>query len=336
MLRDSPVVRLLPSPRSNWNEGHFQKNVVAWLKANQALYDAIYVDRADGLLSAIVAKASRWRKPVIARFSVDSDTQHLAKSQCLTPADAAETCRQCDRIVTPSAWAHRVLLSQGVDPKRIARIPDWVNSHVERTPEARRAASGSLFQVSSDFVVPGGTALILHYGRTEPESLLTLIRAVCDLLDQGVSVRMWVVASQASPTEIYDAIKDRGWHREILLFDGFDDLEELVAVSDLAIVSNPDTALQFSTPLFLNSDVPLIVADTPESKSWFPPSQPWKLYANSVELFERLRDWHVHRQQWEAEAIALRVYSHGHRQTANKSLDQWEQLLKPLSIESSR
>ncbi len=336
VLRGARVTRLLPPPRSNWNEGHFQKNVVHWLNQHRESYDSIYVDRADGLLSAVVAKASRWSKPVVARFAIDGDTNGMARGQCITSAAAADACRRCDRVVVPSAASHRMLLAEGIDPHRIERIPDWVSVRADRSVEARAAAGASLFQVSSDFVVPGRTDLIVHYGTADTKELMTAVKAVCDLLDQGASLRMWILGSGGSYADIHETVKDRGWHREILLFDGFDDLEEIGSVADLAIVTNPNVAFQFSALLFLNSEIPMIVAEGQESKVWLSDGQPFKTYSSQDDLRRRLQEWQIHRQQWNNEASILRSHATNVRHSPSRSLDQWESLLRSLRIGISR
>jgi glycosyltransferase involved in cell wall biosynthesis len=335
-LRRANVTRILPPPRNNWNEAHFQKQIVSWLTQHVDTYDSIYVDRADGLLAAITAKASKWKKPVIARYSIDTDTQGVTKGQCVGSAAAADACRRCDRIIAPSAAAHRALISQSIDSHRIDRIPDWTSIRVERSQESRAAAAAALFQVSSDLVIPGRTDLIVHYGTAETSELMPVVQAVCDLLDRGASVRMWILGSGFAHVDILDAIKDRGWHREILLFDGFDDLEEIVEVADLAIVSNPSVAYQFSALMFLHSDVPVITADGPETKSWLAEGQPIKSYRDSHDLLNQLLDWQIHRQQWIAEAAVCRAHSLAQRHSPAACISQWETILRTTSIGTIR
>lgn len=336
VLRGAQVTRLLPPPRSNWNEGQFQKHVLTWLAQHADACDAIYVDRADGLASAIAAKASKWGKPVVARFAVGEDSHGIARGQWLAPAAAADACRRCDRIVVPSAAAHRILISEGIDPKRIERIADWVATRAPRTMEARAAAGAALFQVSSDFVIPGRTELIVHYGPTQTKDLLALAHSICDVLDLGFSVRCWILGSGDSHPEVCDAIKDRGWHREILLFDGFDDLEEIASVADLAIVSNPANAFQFSALMFLNADIPMIIAEGPETKGWIAEGQPIHAYASSRELVSQLQNWKWHRVQWDAQAAAWRAHALGTRHSSIKAMGQWETMLRTLSIGTTR
>jgi len=330
MLRESPLHRLLPSPRSNWNESQFQKNVVAWIVRHLDEFDAIYVDRADGLLGAIGAKSAKWNKPLITRFSLEGEIEGIARNQLVSPVMAAEACRRADGVVVPNSFAQRVLLSHGFDDRKIMNIADTVGICVPRDLESRNRAASALFDVSSDFVIPGRTDLLLHLGNADSKSLVTATRTVCDLLDQGASLRMWIINPGLATQAVYDQVKNRGWHREILLFDAFDDLEELVAVADLAIVSNPDTTLQFSVPLMINSELPMVIAESVESKNLHPETPLMKYYDSQESLQRQLKDWLVHRQQWLTEAMGLRA-SYRRHSPHQRSIDQWELLYRNLS-----
>jgi hypothetical protein len=249
------------------------------------------------------------------------------------PAAAADACRRCDRVIAPNASAHRILISEGIDPERIHRIPDWAVCQGDRTREARSAAAAALFQVSSDFVIPSQTDLIIHYGYAEARELMIVTSALCDFLDRGASVRMWIVGCGSSQEEVHDAVRDRGWHREILLFDGFDDLEEIASVADLGIVSNPATASQYSALYFSHTGIPLLVAG--ESATHDAASHATASYRDRDELLARLQEWQVHRQQWSEQAIR-RSRSSAVQQQATQSARLWEEVLRPSSIGTHR
>lgn len=332
-LRDNQVYRLLPPPRTNWNEGQFQKNVVSWIAQHRSEFDAIYVDRADGLVSAIAAKSSKWNMPLLTRFSLEESPADTARSQWLSPAAAAEACRRCDRVIVPTAFSQRLLMTHGINADRIAWIPDFSLYRADRSPAARAAASAALFGVSSGFVLPARTDLILHFGTADERRLNSVIHAVSDLLDEGLSARMWIIGAGAAAEMVYDTIQFRGWQREILLFEGFDDLQELIAVADLAIVSNPDATLQFSAPLVVSSELPMIMAANVESMQWIPETQLMKWYDSDESLGLRLREWCLHREQWQSEAKALRAHAHRHL-PPESMLDLWNNLLHPLRNEA--
>jgi hypothetical protein len=333
VLRDTPVVRLLPAPRTNWNEGQFQRNAVAWIQQRHQQWDAIYVDRGDGLLSAIAGKTNKWQLPLITRFTLEEPSTELARSQWFSPAAVADMVRRSDRVVVPNAFAQRVLKSHGIPSDQITWIPDFVRYSVERHRAAREAANAALYNVATAFVRPARTDLIVHLGTADAKSLGEATLAVCDMLDRGLPIQMWVVGAGPATETVYDSIKMRGWHREIQFFDPFDDIDELIAVADLAIVSNPSAALQFSTPLMVNSELPIIMAANVESTHWLPETHLMKWYDSREALVERLRDWSLHRQQWTLEAAALKAHQRRHR-PAEGMLDLWQSILHPAQREA--
>jgi hypothetical protein len=93
------------------------------------------------------------------------------------------------------------------------------------------------------------------------EQLEVVLQAVCALLDRGILLRMWLINPGPDTPKIYQWLRHQGWHREILIFDGFDVLEDLVCIADLVIASNPACSLQYSTRLVFESQVPRNTTD---------------------------------------------------------------------------
>jgi glycosyltransferase involved in cell wall biosynthesis len=310
LCREVPIHRLLPAPYNNWNESHFQRNVIHWLTKHHASFDCIYVDRADGLLAAIVAKTGKWAKPVLTRFAPDDSGFGLANSQKLDAPSMVDCCRRCFRIVCSTPFAHRLLISQGINENQIVRIPDcdWDQSSgiSNLSHEQASAAGRALFGMSSDFVVPGRSSIVIHLGLSEAKRLKVVLKSVCDLLDAGALIRMWIIGCGVPPSILYDLVKSRGWHREILIFDGFDDLQELVQVADLAIVSNPGETLQYSLPLLAQAAVPTIILDHPDCRAWLPDAHHFQLYSSELMFEEKLNDWLSHPEKWNTMAQAMR------------------------------
>ena len=332
LCREVPVYRLLPGPASNWNESHFQKNVVNWINKSLNEFDCIYVDRADGLLSTLQSKSLKWNKPIIARFSPDDTGYGLSNGQKINQLAMVEACRRCYRIVSTTPYAHRLLISQGVGESQIVRIADNAWERVRRSEELRTAASHALFETSSDFVSPGRTEIVLHLGLSEPKALRAAVQAACDLLDVGVMLRMWVLGSGLPPNTLYDLIKSRGWHREIMLFDGFDDLQELIRVADLVIASNPKETLQYTLQLLAHAGVPMIVADTPDCRAWLPDPNHFQLYDSEQTLAEKLQDWLTNRERWTSMANSLRL-SLRRTKSRGDCAQKWLSLFRDSSIE---
>jgi glycosyltransferase involved in cell wall biosynthesis len=187
-------------------------------------------------------------------------------------------------------------------------MEDVASERITRSDELRAAASNALFETCSDFVVPSRTHIVLHLGHAELKSLKTAVQSVCDLLDMGVMIRMWIVGSGISTSTIYDLIKSRGWHREILLFDGFDDFSELIRIADLVIASNPKETLQYTLPLIAMAGVPMMIAEQQDCRSWLPESNYFQLYASEESLASKLNSWLTNRELWLTMAHTLRQF----------------------------
>jgi len=188
--------------------------------------------------------------------------------------------------------------------------------------------------MSSDFVTPSRTAVIVHLGLSEAKPLRAVVKSICDLLDSGGLVRMWIINYGLPPNVLHDLIKSRGWHREILLFDGFDDLQELVQVADLAIVTNPGETLQYSLPLIAHASVPAIILDTQESRAWLPTSNHTQLYSSDQMFDEKLNDWLSQRDPWQGLAVALRQ-SLRRLGSAEESAQKWLSLFREFCVDQT-
>jgi glycosyltransferase involved in cell wall biosynthesis len=326
------IHRLLPAPNSNWNENHFQKNVIAWLSKHGHRFDCIYVDRADSLLQTICNKASGLKLPVIARYSPEIVPSGLAPSQKIDAIQMASQCHKCAKIICPTPSSYRLITSHGMASSRICRIADYGWRSVDRSPETHQRAVKALFQTSSDFVIPARSDVILHIGVAELRSLRGALQSVCNLLDAGALLRMWVVGSGLPHSALYDLLKSRGWHREILLFDGFDDLKELMEVSDLLIVSNPTESLQYTLPFAARSGVPMMIADHPDCRAELPDKSLFQIYSTDRILEEKLIDWIRYRERWTDMAESLRTHC-VHAWSAETIARHWTELYREVCKE---
>jgi glycosyltransferase involved in cell wall biosynthesis len=334
LCREVPVYRLLPSPFNNWNENHFQKNAAQWILKRQDDFDCIYVDRADGMLNTLLTKLSKCKKPFLVRFSPSDSGFGLSSGQKINQLAMAESCRRCTKIVCPTSYSHRLLISQGISESQIVRISDVALDRVNRSDGLKSLASHALFETSSDFVIPGRSEIVVHLGVSELKPLRAVIQSVCDFLDKGVMLRMWVVGSGIPPSALYDLVKSRGWHREVLLFDGFDDLQELIRVADLAIASNPQETLQYSLQLLAQAGVAMMVSDNPDCRVWLPEANHFQLYSSNQSLDLKLQDWLTNRERWSSMANSLRQNLRRGKSSEDHA-QQWLSLFRDSCNEST-
>ncbi|MCU0710845.1 MAG: hypothetical protein MUC43_02215 [Pirellula sp.] len=295
-IRYLSVHRILPAPHSNWNESYWQKNLVQWIGLHAKEYDAIYVDRADALLPILSNKGSSWNLPLICRFAPGESSLGLAPAARLANQAASEACKKCQSIVVNNASDHRYLISQGVADAIIQRVEEPPSAWIQRTTAGRGVSRRSLANLSADFVVPDRTAVIAHLGATDWASLRQALDSICDLLDSGGMLRVWIVNPFISYSVIHEYLKDRGWHREVLIFDGFDDLEELAKAADLLWVTNPSESAQFTLPLFLAASVPVIVRESEALPSFLSELTKGRTYGSPTDLALLLHSWYANQE----------------------------------------
>jgi hypothetical protein len=285
-IRNLTVHRLLPAPHSNWNESYLQKNFVQWIATHLDQLDAIYVDRADALLQVLTSKGIGWGKPILSRFAPRESSLGLAPATRLPPVAMADAVRRTQMVIVNSPSDHRFLVSQGVHDSNIARFEDPPPVWLTRSADERLRARRSL-------VVPDKTALMVHVGACAWPELRNVLSHVCDLLDTGALVRMWIINPNTSYTPIYEFLKDRGWHREILIFDGFDDLEEIAQAADLAWFTNPHESMQFTLPLFLAASVPVLVQESGDLPPWLKELLESSTFGSPTDLALKLHQWYA-------------------------------------------
>lgn len=329
-VRGVPIHRLVPPPSSHWNEGAFQRSIVSWVQKFSSDFDALYIDSTDGILANLAQKCKNLELPFIVRVQQEFQphTRPRGFGSITTSVDSA--LRQADAIVTPSYSKAQSLAELGISKASISLIPDLIHPGIARSANEKQLAGNALFHASSDFVVPGFTDLAIHFGDSSFPQLQPVLKAVCDLLDRGHPIRMWLVGIRQDTSQIYEWIKLRGWHREILLFDGFDVLDDVIQAADLAIVSNPQHSLQYSTNLLLQSAIPTIVAESPTTVEWMPETPLLKKFHSAESLTSQLHDWIGHRQQWNQEAIALRSFFHRHYPFEH-ALERWNSIFQKIA-----
>ena len=305
-IRGTPVHRLLPAPNSNWNESHFSRNVVQWIMKHSHSFDAIYCDRVDSVLSLLAVKGSKWSQPILARMSPYTSINGTFEPESQRPIIPIDAARRCDVVFTPNAGGHRFLVSQGVPDSKIVRLADPYWGRVERSGPQRTSALRSLASLNGDFFLPKETKLIVHLGISKWSALKPMLQHVCDLLDTGAPIRLWIINCGLPYGMVYDYLKDRGWHREILIFDGFDDQEVFLQAADLLWFTTPEESLQYSLPTAAASGIPLMIKETPEIRDFLSRAYPSIVYGSPTDLALNLNRWYASPESISADLQSLK------------------------------
>lgn len=293
-LRGVRVCRLQPPANTNWNESYFQRNVLSWLQANVSDVGWIYADRIDSLASVLLSKSNRLEKPILLRAGAfDSGVGLAPSARCPLPMQI-DIARQAETVIVPSASMNKSMLQHGVPANRLVFIDELVPPPISRSPEQQKISFHALAKINSDFVHPDQTPLIVHVGHCQFGSLKETLQAICDLLDTGAMLRMWIVNPGLPYDRIYEFLKDRGWHREILMFDSFDDIEPLLSVASLVWFSNPEEALQYTMPATISSGIPFLAREHADLVSAFGSGVQDCIYDSPTNLALQLHRWYAH------------------------------------------
>lgn len=326
-LRGVRIHRLQPAANTNWNESHFQRNVLQWLHANLDRVGWIYVDRIDTLASVLLSKSNRLDRPILARAGLSDSNVGLAPSVRSPLPMQIDIAHRAKTVIVPSASVHRLMIQHGVASQSMVRIDDFIPIPTVRTPDIRKSTLHALAKINSDFLLPDSTPLVLHLGHCQMATLQSTLQAMCDLLDSGAMFRTWIINPGLPYDQLYEFIRDRGWHRELLLFDSFDDVESLLQVADLIWVSNPEEAIQFTLPATISSGIPCLIREHPDLEPLFGPGIHACVYDSPTSLALQLHRWYAQPRALARSVESLQAELHS-RHPTKQWMKQWKMVLE--------
>lgn len=329
-LRGVRIHRLQPAANTNWNESHFQRNVLQWLQSHLDRIGWIYVDRIDPLASVLLSKSNRLDRPILLRAGLSDSPVGLAPAVRSPLPMQIDIANRAKTVVVPSASVHRWMIQHGVASQTMVRIDDFIPLPTRRSPELRKETLHALAKINSDFLLPDSTPLVLHLGHCQISTLQATLQAMCDLLDSGAMFRTWIINPGLPYDRLYEFIRDRGWHRELLLFDSFDDVDSLLQVADLVWFSNPEEALQFTLPATVSSGIPCLIREHPDLEPLFGPGIHDCVYDSPTSLALQLHRWYAQPRALAHAIETLQTELHS-RHPTTQLLKQWL-----LVLENSR
>jgi hypothetical protein len=138
---------------------------------------------------------------------------------------------------------------------------------------------------------------------------------------------MWIIDSGISNDTIYDFLKDRGWHREILIFDSFDDIEEILHVADLVWVTSPGESLQFTLPLVIAAGLPVLVREMADLQNGIVPGIQESMYCSPADLALKLHQWYANATVSRHNALQLKN-AYQQSNPVSRDLELWRRILE--------
>jgi glycosyltransferase involved in cell wall biosynthesis len=270
-FRDLRIVRLLPGPKSAWNETLFLRNVGAWVTKHRREFDRIYVDESAALLHQISHKHVVGDRPLIARFAgvvVETPNEMVSRQSVSLACDG---CRQADVVVAANPPAHRQLTSCGIATGQIVRIPDIAWNPIHRSETNRRESLRALREINSDFALPKNSRLLVCLGyQGFDETSIALIDALIQLTEENSSLVVWFIGTNNGLRELYDRVKLAGAHHAILFHSPFDDVEAILQAADGLIFPRPTAGAEYFLPHALAAGIPFIAMEATSYRASIP------------------------------------------------------------------
>ena len=267
------IVRLLPAPSSNWNDGFFLRNLWQWVERNRGHFDAAYLDSLS--LSPPPKLLGRLGElPLTVRFDAAptaADAGGLAVAGALAPPARSLLARAGVWIVADSPASHRAAIAAGADASAIARMPQTPWRAVEYAPARRAESRKALAQINRDFFVPDRMPLLVcFFEDRQPEEEHGFLKSLRRLLDPVPRLRCWVFGAGGSVRRHYGLLKDLDCHHDVLLHAPLDQPSHLLHAADIVICPAPGVGRQYYYPTAMAAGAPLLTggaADADDSRT---------------------------------------------------------------------
>ncbi len=286
VVRETPVHRPAPAPRSEWSMPRYHRALTGWLREQASGFDLLYADamREEGAM--VVDVARRAGIPSVLRYGgvgAFSDKAWAAGSRnakrCLA------TCLKADAVIATRASAEQTLLSAGLSRSRIHRIDNGFVPGPVNDPAARAAARKALANVNSDLFVPVDGKVLLTTNRMDAQGgMWDVVKALPDLLDQHPQLRVWLVNDGQLRDDFYEYLRGSGVRSLVSMPGSFGAVPELLLASDLYVLPQDTDGLDYYFPQIVGAGIPAAVVDTVETRRLlaesfshavsFPPNSP--------------------------------------------------------------
>lgn len=263
-FREMPVHRLEYAPTNPLRAARYSRGLADWVSKHAGNFDVIYCDAADLEAQVILTQVpGLLRPPVVVRF----DPLELAEGsdpRWQPGTRTLDACRRASIVVAPRADALQRLRAIGIQDIKIERIPD-LGAPINRSGNARAAARNALAEINHDlFVRSTDRVVACPLELTRKSGVELLIRAIGPLVQDNRGLRVWLLGDSGERSRLYEQLRYNGWHNMIVMPGAFEDLDEILRVTDLCIVPARGHGLGWLIPKCAASSVPFLTPDSSE------------------------------------------------------------------------
>ncbi|MEM9585848.1 MAG: glycosyltransferase [Planctomycetota bacterium] len=306
------VRRPITFPRREWSMGRYARQLTTWLKEHVAGFDCVFIDELSDESSAVLAVRNELGVPVIVRHGgdpVDGADGQIAQPR--SKSRALSMARLADRVITPTAWGHRQLLSRQCREDQIVRIEvGFPAEPMGRSDDRRRAARKSLAAVNTDLRTDHDGPVVLTVGRMVRDGGMSrLAESVFPLVNRYPNLRFWLIGDGPARDTLYTNLKADGLRGAFAMPGSFNDFDELFVAADIYVQAD-GAGLSGFLPLAVASELPLVVADREANRSVLRnhPAAGWYKATSASELRGKIRNRIESPNQSRSDAVTLRKY----------------------------
>lgn len=300
-IRELPVERPLAAPQTPWSVARYQRQLQSWLTANASRFDIVFCTRLGEEFAALM----QMQLPEsVCRVGLHSGTGEAADHRGWASVRGGKRMpghlAKAEAVVVSWASAQRALLAIGTPVNRLHRIDIGVMAGA--TPVDREGAGNgtlrrqrqALAEINGDLELDHHSQVILMCGRMGPTGItMSVAKAAPGLIDTWPDLRLWLIGDGPLRERLHDYFRHHSIRQNVAMPGTFVDFEDLFAVADLLVVPSPADALEDTLPAAIAAAIPLVVADSPDTRAYFAGLESlvaWFNAADEASLERAIRD----------------------------------------------
>ncbi|GIX00169.1 MAG: hypothetical protein KatS3mg111_3501 [Pirellulaceae bacterium] len=250
----------VPRPRGILAYNTLRGSVARRLSSLARPFDGLWCYGASDLVAATV---DDWNggQPVVWQWTAD-DLAALCEGRLPQSSRRMMVLhRRSDRTLVPGRTCARFLVSRGVAAETVLTVPSTVEAAVDRTIGARRETRLAVGQAYYDLFLRGRDRLLAVWlDRLVPSKIASWLDPVGRFVEERRGIRACVVCWGGDERRVDEFLRDRGWHRLVVVPGVFSDFSDLLQLADLLLIPQPGEGLGWVFPQAIASGVPTLIA----------------------------------------------------------------------------
>jgi len=273
--REIIVHRPVAAPRGSWSTGRFLKHLENWISENAHRFDILFCTQCgDEVIAMMCAVAPESVRRVVLHSGTGASADHLTWPAMRTGRRIRNYLERTDAVVVSWASTRRELLAMGVPKGRVHRIDLGVSTTdsdiVLPDCDAARSARYSLTDANGDLSLHHDSHVVMACGQMGLSGgMMTLAQTAPSLIDVWPDLRFWLIGDGPQRDALHAFFRHQSIRQNVAMPGTFVDFEDLFRVADLFVAPSPADSLEDLLPAAVGAGLPVIVADSPDTRSFF-------------------------------------------------------------------